>query len=109
MQYVVRHTAVPLEELTLDPSVDAATELLARFDPRLYRIDLGKAPLFRVAIADDRAHNRWLLLLLMHHLILDHTSQKYSWPSCGRSWRIRKQSCRSIAVPEFHCANGERG
>jgi amino acid adenylation domain-containing protein len=76
VQYVLRHAAVPMEELTLDPSADAATELLARFDPRIYRMDLSKAPLFRVAIAYDRAHNRWLLLLLMHHLILDHTSQE---------------------------------
>ncbi|HEU4556635.1 MAG TPA: AMP-binding protein, partial [Longimicrobium sp.] len=75
VQVVWRHAPLPVEEVELDAEgEDAAGELWRRHDPRHYRMELGRAPLLRVCIAEDRARGRWLLLLLTHHLAGDHQS-----------------------------------
>jgi amino acid adenylation domain-containing protein len=74
VQVVWRHAELPVEEVTLDGNEDAATQLLTRYDPRRYRMDLGAAPLLRVVAAYDAARERWLLMMLMHHLVGDHTT-----------------------------------
>ncbi|MFB6849650.1 amino acid adenylation domain-containing protein, partial [Streptomyces sp. NPDC056373] len=74
VQVVWRKAVLPVEEIALDEDRDAVEELRTRFDPREYRIDLAHAPLLRVMIAFDRRRNRWLSLLLTHHLILDQTT-----------------------------------
>uniref|UniRef100_UPI0038576C5A amino acid adenylation domain-containing protein n=1 Tax=Rhizobium ruizarguesonis TaxID=2081791 RepID=UPI0038576C5A len=51
-----------------------ADELRRRFDPRQYRLDLGRAPLMRFVIAREPGSGRWVLLVLQHHLIGDHTT-----------------------------------
>jgi amino acid adenylation domain-containing protein len=48
--------------------------LYRRFDPRHFRIDVREAPLLRVYAAHDRAGQRWLMMLLLHHLAGDHTT-----------------------------------
>ena len=64
-----------VEEVVLDPQADdAAKQLRARFDPRHYRLDVRQAPMMRGFIACDHAQRRWLLLLLEHHLMSDHTT-----------------------------------
>ncbi|HET7460394.1 MAG TPA: amino acid adenylation domain-containing protein [Longimicrobium sp.] len=73
VQVVWRHAPLPVEEVALDAE-DAAGELWRRFEPRRYRMELGRAPLRRACIAEDRARGRWLLLLLTHHLTSDHES-----------------------------------
>ncbi len=73
LQIVLRQVELPVEELS---SPASAEQLLARFDPRIYRLDLSKAPLLRAIVAHDPDRGRWLLLLLAHHLILDHTSME---------------------------------
>jgi amino acid adenylation domain-containing protein len=74
VQVVWRRTELAVEEVTLDGSEDATAQLLTRYDPRRYRLDLGAAPLLRVVTAYDEPNGRWLLLVLMHHLIGDHTT-----------------------------------
>ncbi|HEU4560714.1 MAG TPA: amino acid adenylation domain-containing protein, partial [Longimicrobium sp.] len=75
VQVVWRHASLPVEEVQLNAEGEnAAEQLWARFDPRHYRMDLGRAPLLRACIAEDRAHGRWLLLILKHHLTGDHES-----------------------------------
>jgi amino acid adenylation domain-containing protein len=76
VQVVWRRARLQVEHVDDEsPDPDAAKRLLARFDPREHRIDLGRAPLMRACVAPDAHHGRWLLLLLRHHLISDHTSK----------------------------------
>ncbi|HEX2077233.1 MAG TPA: condensation domain-containing protein, partial [Longimicrobium sp.] len=75
VQVVWRHAPLPVEEAELDAEAgDAAGQLWRRYDPRRYRMDVGRAPLLRACIAEDRARGRWLLLMLTHHLTSDHES-----------------------------------
>ncbi|HEU0079261.1 MAG TPA: amino acid adenylation domain-containing protein, partial [Longimicrobiaceae bacterium] len=75
VQVVWRHAPLPVAEVELDAGAGAAEQpLWRRYDPRRYRMDLGRAPLLRACIAEDRARGRWLLLMLTHHLTSDHES-----------------------------------
>src|SRR6185503_6759177 len=70
VQVVWRKARLPVQEVTLS-SKEAAAELRKRFDPRRYRFDIRQAPLQRAFLALDPTEDRWLLLLLTHHLIED--------------------------------------
>ena len=73
VQVVYREARLPVEEVELDAgSGDAAEQLYARFHPRRFRMDVRQAPLLRLYIAYDAAHRRWLMMLLLHHLAIDH-------------------------------------
>ncbi|MCP1462319.1 amino acid adenylation domain-containing protein [Pseudomonas sp. S3E17] len=75
VQVVWREAPLHIEEVHLDPAQGAISEQLhARFDPRYRSIDVTEAGLLRAAIAYDSEHDRWLLLLLQHHLIGDHST-----------------------------------
>ncbi|HQY71732.1 MAG TPA: amino acid adenylation domain-containing protein, partial [Pseudomonadales bacterium] len=75
VQVVWREAPLVVEEISLDGAGgDVAEQLRARFDPRRYRLDVRKAPLLRVFIAHDAARARWVMLLLCHHLTVDHTT-----------------------------------
>ncbi|KAB1082354.1 amino acid adenylation domain-containing protein, partial [Neorhizobium galegae] len=74
-QVVWRKAVLEVSEVELDDcDGSGADELRRRFDPRQYRIDLGRAPLLRFVIAREPGSGRWLLLQLLHHLIGDHTT-----------------------------------
>ncbi|KRR27580.1 non-ribosomal peptide synthetase [Bradyrhizobium retamae] len=73
-QVVWRRASVVITEVALDRESPAHEQLARRFDPRRHRIDLGRAPLLRFAIARDPGKERWLLLVLLHHLIGDHST-----------------------------------
>ncbi|MBW8833078.1 MAG: amino acid adenylation domain-containing protein, partial [Burkholderiales bacterium] len=72
-QVVWRNASLPLQELEIDGE-DAAHELRQRFDAGHTPIDLQLAPLIRGYVAQDRNHGRWLLHLLHHHMVMDHTT-----------------------------------
>jgi amino acid adenylation domain-containing protein len=72
VQVVWRHARVEIETLAAGPDAVARLEALA--DPRRVRLDLGRAPLVRGCAARDTTNGRWLLQLLHHHLVLDHTA-----------------------------------
>ncbi|MGJ0489264.1 amino acid adenylation domain-containing protein, partial [Methylobacter sp.] len=75
VQIVWRQASLSVEEVILDPEAgEAAGQLAERYHPRHYRFDVRQAPLMRVYTAYDKANDRWLLLLLMHHLVSDHTA-----------------------------------
>src|SRR6202008_2006107 len=85
-QVVLRKVELDITEVQLQahegPPASAAAEALRagieelaeRFDPRHYRLDLTQAPLLRAFTARETASGRWLVVLLMHHLIGDHST-----------------------------------
>ncbi|RQP21149.1 amino acid adenylation domain-containing protein, partial [Piscinibacter terrae] len=73
VQVVWRQVRIAVDELTLDPADgDIAGQLKDRYDPRRMGIDVQRAPLMHVAVAQDVPNGRWVLLLLYHHLVVDH-------------------------------------
>ena len=77
VQVVWRRARLEVEEVELEPGTaagGAAKALWARFDSRRTRLDVRRAPLMRAAVAHDAAEGRWLLLLLRHHIVSDHSS-----------------------------------
>ncbi|WP_156397058.1 AMP-binding protein, partial [Noviherbaspirillum sp. Root189] len=75
VQVVWRSAPLQVEEPVLDAGQgDIADQLRRRYDPRHYRIDVRRAPLMGIAIAEDAANGRWLMLHLLHHLSIDHTT-----------------------------------
>ncbi|MCU0072389.1 amino acid adenylation domain-containing protein [Pseudomonas koreensis] len=75
VQVVWRSAPLALERVDADPQDgDVLRQMQARFDPRHYRLDLERAPLMRFAYTEDPLQNRWVGILLLHHIVLDHTA-----------------------------------
>ncbi|WP_242540612.1 condensation domain-containing protein, partial [Trinickia mobilis] len=75
VQVVWREAPLVIEEVgDFEAGIDVAEQLYARFNPRHYRIDIRQAPLLRAQVAPDGANDRWVLLLLYHHLTSDHVT-----------------------------------
>ncbi|MFF7988100.1 amino acid adenylation domain-containing protein, partial [Streptomyces sp. NPDC007901] len=70
VQVVLRDVRVPVTEVVGENGADGVDALLGAADPRM---DLGRAPLVRVHIGREPATGRWLALLQVHHIVLDHT------------------------------------
>ena len=74
VQVVWREAVLAVEEVQPDPAEgEIAEQLLERFDPRRVRMDVRQAPLMSLAIAWDGPKDRWVMLLRLHHLAVDHT------------------------------------
>ena len=89
---------------------EVAEQLYARFDPRHYRIDVRQAPLLRVYdCAMTTAQGRWLMLLLQHHLIGDHTTLEVMQEEIqAHLLGEAEQLPAATAIPEF-CGAGAAG
>jgi amino acid adenylation domain-containing protein len=74
VQVVLRQVQLPVVELELDPQQVAEVQLQERFDPAHTRIAIDEAPLLRCHIAEEAGSGRWLLHVLAHHLVIDHTT-----------------------------------
>ncbi|OSM95662.1 non-ribosomal peptide synthetase [Lonsdalea populi] len=75
VQVVWRQAALTVEDIVLTAEDGDAQEwLLSHFIRRPYRLDLNRAPLMRAFAIDDRQNDRWLFMLLCHHLMIDHTT-----------------------------------
>ena len=72
LQVVWRQAQLSVEELHLQGDVLAG--LHERFDARRYRLDISQAPLIRLMYANDPANGRVVVVLLYHHIALDHTA-----------------------------------
>ncbi|RSM87129.1 non-ribosomal peptide synthetase, partial [Streptomyces sp. WAC 01420] len=70
VQVVRRRVVLPVTEVTLPATEDAAAELLTIAGRWL---DVRRAPLLRVHVAAEPGSERWLALLQIHHLLRDHT------------------------------------
>jgi amino acid adenylation domain-containing protein len=76
-QVVWRKAPFSVEEVSLDASCgDTIEQLKASFDPRHCRLDVRRAPLLRVAVARDGAADRWVMVILLHHLVSDHATRE---------------------------------
>ncbi|MGN6152348.1 MAG: amino acid adenylation domain-containing protein, partial [Lysobacteraceae bacterium] len=73
VQVVWRRARFEVRTPTL-PAGDVATRLAELTDPLHIRLDVSHAPLMQGHAAFDAAHQRWLLQLVHHHLVLDHTA-----------------------------------
>ncbi|WP_335944804.1 non-ribosomal peptide synthase/polyketide synthase [Pseudomonas sp. G166] len=73
VQVVWREAPLPIEILRITEA-DALAQLQAHTNPRQRRLDIRQAPLLRVVKAFDAGQQRWLLQVLHHHLVLDHTT-----------------------------------
>ena len=75
VQVVWRHAQLAVEEIEFDSSAgEVVDQLVARFNPRQYRLDVQRAPLLRVAMARDAVADHWVMVLLSHHLVSDHVT-----------------------------------
>ncbi|HEX9936857.1 MAG TPA: amino acid adenylation domain-containing protein, partial [Longimicrobium sp.] len=75
VQVVWRHAPLPVEEVEVDPAArDAARQLYERIDPLHHRMDMSRAPLLRAYVGREAVAGRWGLLLLLHHMVSDHTT-----------------------------------
>ncbi len=73
VQVVWRHAPLLVEDVAVHEG-DVLAQLRAAFDPRQRRLDVRQAPLLRVVVARDPAHDQWFAVQLIHHLASDHTS-----------------------------------
>ena len=75
VQVVWREAPMKLEEVFLEPSKgEAADQLLKYGSLQHICLDLRVAPLIRGFVARDETHGRWLLLMLQHHIVIDHVT-----------------------------------
>lgn len=75
VQVVWRAVVLLVEEVMLDPAAgDATKQLYARVNPRQYRMDIRQAPWLRFYVAYDATQECWLMMQLVHHLSVDHTT-----------------------------------
>ena len=83
VQVVWRHAALPVREIILPANANANADADADVPDRdpvdeLLGVagswmDLRRAPLLRVHVAAEPGGGRWLLLMQVHHVVLDHT------------------------------------
>ncbi|MGE5363419.1 MAG: amino acid adenylation domain-containing protein [Bacteroidota bacterium] len=73
VQVVWRKASLPAEIMNFDPADGPVAEQLLEYcSPEHTRMDISKAPLMRIVTAED--NGRTLMILLLHHLIADHTT-----------------------------------
>ncbi|KAF9981441.1 hypothetical protein BGZ79_006120, partial [Entomortierella chlamydospora] len=73
-QVVLRKARLSVKELSLDPINGSILDQMSKiFDPREFSVDLTKAPLIQLAVAQD-TDKSWIVVELMHHLIGDHST-----------------------------------
>ena len=108
VQVVWRHAATPVTEVTLGGSdADPVSRLLEMAGTRM---DLHRAPLLQVYVAAEPGTGRWLALLQIHHLLLDHTGLELMLEEITAfAARRRGPAGRTHAIPEFRSADPHGG
>ncbi|MFM0069407.1 condensation domain-containing protein, partial [Paraburkholderia aspalathi] len=80
VQVVWRQARFELEELAFSETGEdgegggVQSQLAAFADPARLRLDVRQAPMLRGLVTYEASQQRWLLQLLHHHLIMDHTT-----------------------------------
>ena len=76
VQVVWRKAPMRVERMQLDGAQDTVEQMYRRINPTRHRMDLREAPLLRAYVAHDKGKQRWLLLMLLHHLVGDHVTDE---------------------------------
>ncbi|UXA53301.1 amino acid adenylation domain-containing protein [Xanthomonas prunicola] len=71
VQVVWRTAALPIFSYVPQPDEDPLQHLRDRFDPLHYRLPLSSAPLLQFHHCYDATSDRWVGLVLIHHLVDD--------------------------------------
>ncbi|MES2940790.1 MAG: amino acid adenylation domain-containing protein [Pseudomonadota bacterium] len=75
VQVVWRKALLHIAEVALDAADgEPARQLAERYGPKNFRLDVREAPMLRGFCARDAGNGRWLLQVLAHHLVNDHTT-----------------------------------
>ncbi|WP_143518197.1 condensation domain-containing protein, partial [Pseudomonas syringae] len=99
VQVIWREAPLGMDEWVLNPADgDIAEQLLKRLDPRHTRLDIRQAPMLRIGYAHDAENDRWLGMLLFHHLVDDATSLR-TLSSEIESYMLGQQASLPPSVP----------
>jgi acyl carrier protein len=71
VQVVYRSARLVPQRLVLDTNEDCRKQMTARLHPELHRLDLERAPLVRLELAEDSRNGGCYALLVLHHLLCD--------------------------------------
>lgn len=71
VQVVHRSATLPVKELLLDENRGLIEQLRERMESGSQRLDIRKAPLIQLQVAQDIGSKRWCALLLLHHIVCD--------------------------------------
>ncbi|QBG88210.1 amino acid adenylation domain-containing protein [Xanthomonas oryzae] len=71
VQVVWRTAALPIFSYVPQPGEDSLQQLRDRFDPLHYRLALSSAPLLQFHHCYDASGDRWIGVVLIHHLVDD--------------------------------------
>jgi amino acid adenylation domain-containing protein/FkbM family methyltransferase len=74
VQVVWRKAKLNVERVELKKGEDAAKQLHQSDNPMSKRLDVRQAPWLRGYVAKDEEKQRWLLMIVLHHLAGDHTT-----------------------------------
>ena len=72
VQVVLKEVELPVSVLAIDKDKDTLVQIKEEFSPDKLSMDLTKAPMMRIAIADDQENRAYYLVLNHHHLMVDH-------------------------------------
>ncbi len=76
VQVVLRQVALPIEELPLIEGEDVLAQMNRRIAPENLWMNVANGPLLKLQIADDIESDAYYLILLAHHMIIDHVGME---------------------------------
>jgi amino acid adenylation domain-containing protein/thioester reductase-like protein len=76
VQVVYRHATLPVQTMDIDYDRELDLTIQDWLGPGHQRLDLARAPLMRLTIARDWRYERLYVLLQLHHIAWDYTSQE---------------------------------
>ncbi len=102
VQVIWRQVSLPVTEITLDVAADEPGSAIAALREAVpARMDLSRAPLLRLTATAD-PHGGWLVLVQMHHVVLDHDGPgDGAGRGRGGAGRAGRCAAGAVAVPGF--------
>jgi amino acid adenylation domain-containing protein len=74
VQVVYRRAVLTVEEDVLDPDRDPDAQVREWLQPERQQLDLRRAPLMRLRVAQNPSSGEWFALLQSHHITSDHVT-----------------------------------